>query len=43
MSLAAMDPGDKRRRAKNLALLGILAALVVLLYVVTMVRMGMQP
>jgi len=37
-----MDPQDKRRRAKNLALLGILVALVALLYVITMVRLGMQ-
>jgi hypothetical protein len=32
---------DKRRRGKNLALLAVLAALVVLLYAVTMVRLGM--
>ena len=38
-----MDPEDKRRRAKNLALLGILVALVVLLYVITMIRLGAQP
>jgi hypothetical protein len=38
-----MDPEDKRRRGKNLALLGILVALVVLLYVITVVRLGMQP
>ena len=37
-----MDPEDKRRRAKNLALLGILLALVALLYVITMVRLGAQ-
>jgi hypothetical protein len=37
-----MDPEDKRRRAKNLALLGILVALVVLLYVITVVRLGAQ-
>jgi hypothetical protein len=37
-----MDSEDKRRRGKNLALLGILVALVVLLYVITVVRLGMQ-
>jgi hypothetical protein len=37
-----MEPQDKRRRGKNLALLAILVALVALLYVVTMVRLGMQ-
>jgi len=42
VSLVAMDPQDKRRRAKNLALLGILVALVALLYAITMIRLGMQ-
>ena len=42
MSWLAMDPQDKRRRAKNLALLGILVVVVVLLYVITMVRLGAQ-
>ena len=37
-----MNPQDKRRRMKNLALLGILVALVALLYVITMVRIGAQ-
>jgi len=37
-----MDPEDKRRRAKNLALLGVLVALVALLYVITMIRLGGQ-
>ena len=37
-----MDPDDKRRRAKNLALLGILVALVALLYVITIIRLGAQ-
>jgi hypothetical protein len=37
-----MDPQDKRRRAKNLALLGILLAVVALLYAITMVRIGAQ-
>jgi len=38
----AMDPQDKRRRSKNLALLGVLLTLVVLLYVIAMIRLGMQ-
>jgi len=42
VSWLAMDPEDKRRRTKNLALLGILVALVVLLYVITMIRLGAQ-
>lgn len=42
MSWLAMDPQDKRRRAKNLALLGILLAVVALLYAITMVRIGAQ-
>ena len=42
MSWLAMDPQDKRRRSKNLALLGVLLTLVVLLYVIAMIRMGMQ-
>lgn len=37
-----MDPEDKRRRAKNLALLGTLLALVALLYVITVIRIGAQ-
>jgi hypothetical protein len=37
-----MDPQDKRRRSKNLALLGVLLTLVVLLYVIAMIRLGMQ-
>ena len=43
MSALAMTPDDKRRRAKNLALVGVLIALVALLYVVTIVRLGMLP
>ena len=46
MSLLAMKPAmndrDKRRRAKNLALVAVLAALVALIYSVTIVRLGMQ-
>lgn len=38
-----MEPGDKRRRAKNLALLAVLAGLAALLYVITIVRLGMLP
>ena len=37
-----MDPEDKRRRAKNLALLAVLVALVALLYAITMIRLGAQ-
>jgi hypothetical protein len=36
----AMDPLDKQRRAKNLALVGVLVAVAVLLFVVTIVRLG---
>jgi hypothetical protein len=42
VSWLVMDPQDKRRRFKNLALLGILLAVVALLYAITMVRLGMQ-
>jgi hypothetical protein len=38
---AVMDPSEKRRRNKNLAMLGILVTLAVLLFVVTIVRLGM--
>ena len=37
-----MDPRNKRLRAKNLALLGALVALVALLYVIAMIRLGAQ-
>src|SRR6185437_126972 len=43
VSWLTMEPGDKRRRAKNLALLAVLVGLVVLLYIVTIVRLGMLP
>jgi len=33
---------DKRLRSKNLALLGALLALVALLYVIAMIRLGAQ-
>jgi hypothetical protein len=42
VSWLAMDPQNKRRRAKNLALLGVLLALVALLYAITMIRLGAQ-
>jgi hypothetical protein len=35
-----MDEWEKRRRGKNLALLGILLAFIVLIYFVTLARMG---
>jgi hypothetical protein len=38
-----MDPIDKQRRAKNLALLGVLVVLAGLLFVVTIVRLGSHP
>jgi hypothetical protein len=37
---AVMDEWEKRRRGKNLALLGILLAFIVLIYFVTLARMG---
>jgi hypothetical protein len=43
VSWLVADPEDKRRRGKNWALLGILIALAALLYVVTIVRLGMLP
>jgi hypothetical protein len=41
--IAAMDDGHKRQRGKNLALLGVLLALIALLYFVTMARLGGLP
>ncbi len=38
-----MDPIQKQRRIKNLALGVVLVGLAVLLFVVTLVRLGMQP
>ena len=38
-----MDPIQKQRRIKNLALGAILVGLAALLFVVTLVRLGMQP
>jgi hypothetical protein len=40
MTSALMDDRGKRVRIKNLALLGVLLALVALFYVITLVRMG---
>lgn len=41
MAAATMTPEDRRRRrARNLAMLAVLAGLVVLFYAVTIVRMG---
>ena len=37
-----MTPDDKRRRSKNLALLGVLLLVIVLLYALTVVRIGAQ-
>lgn len=40
--IAAMDDWQKRQRGKNLALLGVLVALIALLYFVTIARLGLQ-
>ena len=40
---ALVDDEKKRRRAKNLALLGVLLAVIALLYFITIARMGMIP
>jgi len=37
---ALVDERDRRIRARNLALLAVLATLVALFYVITLVRMG---
>ena len=42
MTGLAMGRQDKRLRSKNLALLGVLVAVVVLLYVIAVIRLGMQ-
>ncbi|HEX3974547.1 MAG TPA: hypothetical protein VHX19_24645 [Stellaceae bacterium] len=42
MSWVTMDRQDKRLRSKNLALLGVLVGVVVLLYVIAVIRLGMQ-
>ena len=39
--VADMDERQKRQRGKNLALLGVLVAVITLLYFVTMARMGL--
>jgi hypothetical protein len=38
--VAEMDDRQKRQRGKNLALLGVLVAVITLLYFITMARMG---
>ena len=40
---ANMDEGEKRRRGKNLALLGVLLAVIALVYLITLARLGMHP
>jgi hypothetical protein len=39
--MSTMDQNEKQRRSKNLALLGVLVGLAVVLFVVTIVRLGM--
>jgi hypothetical protein len=39
--VAEMDDRQKRQRGKNLALLGVLVAVITLLYFITMARMGL--
>jgi len=41
MRATLVDDEKKRRRAKNLALLGVLLAVIALLYFITIARMGM--
>jgi hypothetical protein len=41
--VATVNDWRKRRRGKNLALLGVLLALIALLYFVTMARLGSLP
>jgi hypothetical protein len=43
MTAAMADRDDRRRRARNLALGGVLVGLVVLFYVMTIVRLGGEP
>ena len=38
--MPAVDEREKRQRGKNLALLGVLVAVITLLYLVTVARMG---
>ena len=38
--VAAVDEREKRQRGKNLALLGVLVAVITLLYFITIARMG---
>ena len=39
--VAEMDEREKRQRGKNLALLGVLVAVITLLYFITIARMGL--
>jgi hypothetical protein len=39
--VARVDDEKKRQRAKNLALLGVLVAVIALLYFITIARMGL--
>ncbi|HXS41305.1 MAG TPA: hypothetical protein VN766_14050 [Stellaceae bacterium] len=41
--VAAVDDRQRRQRGKNLALLGVLLALIVLLFFVTLARLGSLP
>jgi hypothetical protein len=40
MQGARVDDRERRQRAKNLALLGVLAAFAALFYVITIIRLG---
>jgi hypothetical protein len=39
--MATVDDREKRQRGKNLALLGVLVAVITLLYFITIARMGL--
>ena len=39
--IPAVDDREKRQRGKNLALLGVLVAVITLLYLITIARMGL--
>ena len=39
--IVAVDDREKRQRGKNLALLGVLVAVITLLYLITIARMGL--
>ena len=40
---ADMEEWEKRRRGKNFALLGVLLAVIALVYLITIARLGMHP